>query len=104
VSPKRVTGKADSVRTEFPDKSSLPSSKKNSDLRVKTYGSWWPHSKPTPKQVSLPHAGLETCTDSIPQLAEGGFIYAPSVTSPDATRCLLCDYEVEDWEKGDNPK
>ncbi|EKD00282.1 hypothetical protein A1Q2_05459 [Trichosporon asahii var. asahii CBS 8904] len=45
--------------------------------REDTFGDWWPHDKPTAKD-----------------LAAAGFVYTPGLKAPDATTCPLCQYEV----------
>ncbi|TXT13160.1 hypothetical protein VHUM_01561 [Vanrija humicola] len=64
----------------------LPNSTKNTELREKTFGDWWPHKVP-----------------SVRSLAEAGFISTPTSTAEDLTACPWCAYEVEAWEEDDDP-
>lgn len=37
------------------------------------------------------------------QMAEAGFYYCGSATSPDWVRCFVCHHELDGWEDGDVP-
>lgn len=37
------------------------------------------------------------------QMAEAGFYYTGSESSPDAVCCVVCQHELDGWEEGDCP-
>lgn len=74
------------VRKVYDSADQLPNSDRMSRYREGTFGDWWPHDKPTARD-----------------LAAAGFVYTPGLKAPDATTCPLCKYEVVEWEEDDNP-
>ncbi len=36
-------------------------------------------------------------------MAEAGFYFCGTITSPDWVRCVTCHHELDGWEEGDVP-
>ncbi|CAG8546108.1 10834_t:CDS:2 [Diversispora eburnea] len=81
----------DEVFDDWDEIDTLPTSKKMEELRVKTYGDWWPHD------------GKKGWLGTVKKMSRAGFIYAPSIESLDNAMCVYCEVCLSDWEQRDDP-
>lgn len=65
---------------------SIPGSKRRNSIAKGIKAGSWPHKSPSPTE-----------------LANAGFYYKPSPTSPDNTICFMCERKLDGWEEEDDP-
>ncbi|CAG8455786.1 2658_t:CDS:2 [Acaulospora morrowiae] len=68
-----------------------PSSKRMEELRLMTFGNWWPHE------------GKKGWIGTAKKMAKAGFVFASSIHTPDNVMCTYCEVSLGDWEQKDDP-
>ncbi|CAI2182675.1 13292_t:CDS:2 [Funneliformis geosporum] len=81
----------DELPFSWDNKEQLPTSKKMEEVRLKTFGNWWPHD------------GKKGWIGTSKKMAKAGFYHAPTYESIDHVACMYCEVGLEGWLSKDDP-
>ncbi|GBB90934.1 hypothetical protein RclHR1_01800019 [Rhizophagus clarus] len=78
-------------KINWDDEDQWPTSKNMEEVRLKTFGKWWPHD------------GKKGWNGTSKKMAKAGFYFNPSYEAEDHVTCMYCNVKLEGWEPKDDP-